>query len=89
MRKGLPSKRCWTSTNAQSTSPSIFADMERRRTGCSLCPAVSYGGERGELKSRLRSAISPWLDRREPIDVIRDRLEERGLALSRQLEPVS
>jgi hypothetical protein len=50
-------------------------------------PWISFGGSGGELKSRLRSAISPWLDRREQIDVIRDRLEERGIALSRQLEP--
>jgi hypothetical protein len=41
-------------------------------------PIAPYGG-RGELKSRVRSAISPWLDRREPIDVIRDRLEERAV----------
>jgi Hint domain len=52
-------------------------------------PRVPYCGARGELRSRLRSAISPFFDRREPVDVIRDRLEERGLALSRQLEPVS
>jgi Hint domain len=55
--------------------------------GAPCAPRVSYGGGRGELRSRLRSAISPWLDRREPVDVIRDRLEERGLALPRQLEP--
>ena len=47
-------------------------------------PLVTYGGGRGEFKSRIRSAISPWLDRREPIDAIRDRLEERAVALSRQ-----
>jgi hypothetical protein len=47
---------------------------------------ASYGGRRGELKSRVRSAISPWLDQRQPIDVIRDRLEEGGVAFSRQLE---
>jgi hypothetical protein len=49
-------------------------------------PIAPYGG-RGELKSRVRSAISPWLDRRERIDVIRDRLEERVIALSLELEP--
>jgi hypothetical protein len=43
-------------------------------------PWVSYCGNRGQLKSRVRSAISPWFDRREQIDVIRDRLEERGIA---------
>jgi len=41
-------------------------------------PIAPYGG-RGELRSRVRSAISPWLDRREPIDLIRDRLEERAV----------
>jgi hypothetical protein len=60
-----------------------------RDTEETLCaPAVSYGGARGELKSRVRSAISPWFDRREQIDVIRDRLEERAIARSRQLEPI-
>jgi hypothetical protein len=49
-------------------------------------PFAFYGRGRDELKSRLRSAISPWFDRRDPIDMIRDRLEERGIALSRQLE---
>jgi hypothetical protein len=41
-------------------------------------PVAPYGGRR-ELRSRVRCAISPWLDRREPIDVIRDRLEERAV----------
>ena len=41
-------------------------------------PIAPYGG-RGELRSRVRSAISPWLDRREPIDLMRDRLEERAV----------
>lgn len=66
-----------------------FADYFRRfgtpkeeETPCA--PRVSYGGGRGELKSRIRSAISPWLDRRERIDMIRDRLEERADMLARQ-----
>jgi len=49
-------------------------------------PIAPYGG-RGELRSRVRSAISPWVDRRDQIDVIRDRLEERVIALSQELEP--
>ena len=52
-------------------------------------PRVTYGGGRGELKSRIRSAISPWLDRREPLDVIRDRIEERALTFSRHPELAS
>jgi hypothetical protein len=51
-------------------------------------PILSFNGGRSEAKSRMRSAISPWFDRRQKIDVIRDRLEERGIALSRTREPV-
>ena len=62
----------------------IYGVPETEGTRCA--PSASYGGGRGELRSRIRSAISPWIDRREPIDLIRDRLEERGIALSRELE---
>jgi hypothetical protein len=64
-----------------------YGTPKTRETPCA--PRVSYGGGRGELKSRIRSAISPWLDRREPLDVLRDRLEERALTLSRQPELAS
>jgi hypothetical protein len=43
------------------------------------CAPVAPYGARGESKSRIYSAISPWLDRRSPVDVIRDRLEERAV----------
>jgi Hint domain len=60
-----------------------FADYFRRygpsTTEARCAPVVCIGG-RGELKSRIRSAISPWLDRREQADTVRDRLEERGIA---------
>jgi hypothetical protein len=45
-------------------------------------PLVHIGGGRDEMKSRLRSALSPWLDRRDQADVIRDRLEEHAFAFS-------
>ena len=45
-------------------------------------PRVSNDGGRWALKSRFRSAVSPWVDRREPFDIIRDRLEERSAALA-------
>ena len=63
----------------------MYGVPETEGTRCA--PIASYGGGRGELKSWVRGAISPWVDRREQIDVIRERLEERGIALSRQLEP--
>jgi hypothetical protein len=57
------------------------------RTDEVRCAPIAPCGGRGELRSRLRSAISPWLDRREPIDIVRDRLEERAIALSQEWEP--
>jgi hypothetical protein len=44
------------------------------------CCAPRAPSGRHEFQSRLRSAISPWIDIRQPIDVIRDRFEERALA---------
>jgi hypothetical protein len=50
-------------------------------------PLLSFiNGGRLEIKSRFRSAISPWIDRRQKLDIIRDKLEERGIALSQQSE---
>jgi hypothetical protein len=41
-------------------------------------PLVHIGGGRGEMKSRFRSALSPWIDLRDQADVVRDRLEGAG-----------
>lgn len=46
-------------------------------------PMLSFYGGRDELRSRLRSAASIMVDRRQPLDIIRDSLEERGLELAR------
>ena len=46
-------------------------------------PHIHAFGGRDELKSRFRSALSPWIDLRNQADVVRDRLEERGIELSR------
>jgi hypothetical protein len=51
-------------------------------------PLVHIGGGRDELKSRVRSALSPWIDLRDRADVVRDQLEERGFVDSRQFETV-
>ena len=64
-----------------------FAEYFRRygapeKEEASCVPHVGYNyGRRRELKSRFRSAVSPWLDCRQKFDVIRDRVEERGIAL--------
>jgi hypothetical protein len=46
-------------------------------------PLLSFYGGRDELRSRLRSAAAIMVDRRQPLDIIRDTLEERGLELAR------
>jgi len=38
-------------------------------------PLIGFG-RRIEIASRLRSAMSPWLDTRQKLDIIRDKLEE-------------
>ena len=52
------------------------------------CAPVFGFGRRIEIKSRLRSAISPWFECRQKLDIIRDKLEE-GEPLLRQSELVS
>ena len=51
-------------------------------------PHIHIWGGRIELMSRLRSALSPWIDLRDQADVVRDQLEELGFVNSRQLETV-
>jgi Ni/Co efflux regulator RcnB len=51
-------------------------------------PLLRYEYRRGEIKSCFRSAISPWIDRRLAVDIIRDKLDARGIALLRQSELV-
>lgn len=45
-------------------------------------PLLSFYGGRDELRSRLRSIASIVVDRRKPLDVIRDDLEERGMQVA-------
>jgi hypothetical protein len=40
------------------------------------CAPIAFGNGRDRLVSRLRSAVSPWIDRRNEFDKARDRIEE-------------
>jgi hypothetical protein len=40
------------------------------------CAPIAFGNTRERLMSRLRSAVSPWFDRRNEFDKARDRIEE-------------
>lgn len=48
------------------------------------CVPIMSAGGRSEIRSRLRSAAAPWIDRRQQRDIVRDQLEQRGIMLSRQ-----
>jgi hypothetical protein len=41
-----------------------------------FAPIQAYNGHYSELRSLFRSALSPWFDRRQTLDVVRDRLAE-------------
>lgn len=61
-----------------------FADYFRRygapaSQAARCAPYVQAFGGREELKSRFRSALSPWIDVRNQADRVRDRLEESAL----------
>ena len=64
-----------------------YGSVKTEETPCA--PVLRYGYRRGEIKSCFRSAIAPWIDRRQAVDIIREKLDARGVALLRQLELVS
>jgi hypothetical protein len=53
-------------------------------SGNAPCVPVLGFGRGVEIKSRFRSAASPWFDRRQQLDIIRDKLEEGETVLLRQ-----
>lgn len=46
-----------------------------------FAPVLGYYNRRSEVASHLRSAVSPWYDRRTKLEVIRDRLNERAFEI--------
>lgn len=50
------------------------------RPSTERCAPLGFHGGRSKLWSHMRSVASLVIDRRQPIDVIRDRLDERGAA---------
>ena len=69
-----------------------FADYLRRYgtpvAQAARCAPLVHVGGRDELKSRFRSALSPWIDFRNQADVVRDRLEEGAIVLAGQAETI-
>lgn len=66
---------------AENTPCETLLAAEQQR----CAPLVEFNGGRSQLKSRIRSALAPLVDKRHRLDVIRDRMEERGLASANAL----
>jgi len=64
-----------------------YGPPKSEETPCA--PVFRYSYRRGEIKSCFRSAISPWIDRRKTVDIIREKLDARGIALLRESELMS
>ena len=61
-----------------------YGDQTTREDRCA--PHIHVWGGRVEVMSRLRSALSPWIDLRNQAEVIRDQLEESEYLSSCELE---
>lgn len=75
-------------------SASNFADYYRRygmpqEIERPCVPMLRFNGSLGEVKSRMLSALSPLVDRRRKLDIIRDHLEERALAQREDVDALS
>jgi hypothetical protein len=69
-------------TLVETTEHAVLPDDRGEEYHGTVLPAVcaplaSYRRRRNVLKSRLRSALSPVVELRRPLDCIRDRIEER------------
>lgn len=68
---------------AQSADDMLMFDNHRQSADLAAATSgvekVGFNGRKSEIKSRIRSALSPIVDRRTRFDKIRDRLEERAL----------
>ncbi len=64
-----------------------YGPLTAEETPC--LPRIKYGYRRGEIKSYFRSTVAPWIDYRQKADIIRDKLDIRGIALLRKPELVS
>jgi hypothetical protein len=58
----------------------LYGEPDRHESSC--VPLVPLMSGVSEIRSRLRSALSPWIDLRSKADVIRDMIEEGALVVA-------
>ena len=60
-----------------------FCESLYRAVNERCAPLLRFTGGCSQLRSPMRNVASLVIDRRQPIDIIRDKLEERGLGFAR------
>jgi len=55
--------------------------VDMRPIAAAACAPLGFNGGRSELRSRWRSALSPWFECRHRVDIVRDQLDRRASAL--------
>lgn len=81
LAEGLASETMLVDSETAAVSAAIAGAAVASTTEKPCAPLMYYSGRRGQIVSRLRSAISPWIDFRKQLDVIRDRLDDRADSL--------
>jgi hypothetical protein len=76
--EGMPCETLLNVDGAASNFAEYFRKYGTPATRDTHCAPVVCNGARSEIKSRVRSVMSPWLGPQK-IDVIRERLEERAM----------
>jgi Hint domain len=86
--EGAPSETLMLRDSVSIERYDNFVEYERlygskaRTAEVPCAPIARMRGDRDRLRSRVRSALSPWLDRRNTFDKARDLLEERAFTTS-------
>jgi hypothetical protein len=81
--EGVPAETLLEVTESAVNFADYFRQYGTPATDETRCAPYVYAfGGRDELKSRFRSALSPWVDLRNEADKFRDRMEERKVMIS-------
>jgi Hint domain len=86
--EGVPAETLFYVDDSFTNFPDYLRRYGTPVTEAARCAPIVPVGGRDELKSRFRSALSPWIDFRNHADVVRDRLEEGEIMLAGQAETI-
>jgi Hint domain len=79
--EGAPCESLMAGDQEAERLPEYPGPFEARPIPAAICAPLGFNGGCSELRSRLRSALSPWFECRHRVDVIRDELDRRASVL--------